>query len=222
MRWILPFLLPAAACAQDVALVPYSELAQSLSELIDFEDFPSQLSPGINKDVPLIFHGAVLGERFDGQAAAPDGLYDRLDGRAAPGLVVMAGDTGQNLSVTHIYFQSNQLQGLGPAGYPDRDAGGEGAIAIVFEQDQIALGFKVSAEIRPDTPTPLGRMFVTFHSRDGAVITRLEVPLDWGRNGYGFARTGAQQDIAGITIENRDPGGIAIDDIIFDLRSAGT
>ena len=65
-------------------------------------------------------------------------------------------------------------------------------------------------------------MQVTFHGRDGTIIDRLDLELEWGRNGYGFARPDDQRDIAGITIENRDPGGIAIDDIIFDLLRAGT
>ncbi len=221
MRWFVLFLAYPAA-AQEVTLVPYSPLTENLSEIIDFEEFPSQLSPGMNHDNPLIFHGATMGERFDGQRTAPDASYDALNGQPLPGLVVKPGAPGENLSVTHIYFQSNQLQGLGPEGFPSRDAGGEGAIAIVFEQDQEQLGFKVSAEIKPDEPAPLGRMTVTFHARDGRIIEQLEVPLDWGRNGYGFERAGGVADIAGVTIENRDPGGIAIDDIVFDLRRAGT
>ncbi|MEM1386933.1 MAG: hypothetical protein AAF626_04180 [Pseudomonadota bacterium] len=218
----LLIILAAPLQAAELVRVPYSTLAQTLSERIDFEQFPSQLSPGINQDAPLVFEGATLGERFAGQVAAEAAFFDTLSGAPEPGLVIRPGAPGQNLTITHIYFQTNQLQGLGPSGYPTRDAGGEGAIAILFEQDQQAFGLKVSAELRPDTPEPKGTMTITAHRRDGSVIDRIRVPLDWGRNGYGFARPGDEDDIAGITIENRDPGGIAIDDIIFDLRRAGS
>jgi len=221
MRFLLCLLaLPAAA--QEVAQVPYAPLTRELSEVIDFESFPSQLSPGLNHDTVLEFPGARIGERFAGQSAVTEAGFDRLQGATGGPLTVLPGDAGRNLSVTHIYFLSNQVQGLAAPGFPAREAGGEGAVAIVFEQDQRALGFRVSAEIRPETPTPKGVMTVTFHARDGRVIERRDVPLEWGRNGYGFRRSGNQADIAGVTIENRDPGGIAIDDIVFDLLRAGT
>lgn len=213
--------LPAHAEPGAVVQVPYDLLARELSEIIDFEDYPARLSPGLNLDQTLFFEGASIGERFAGQITHVSDGYDTLVGLPQPPLAVLPGAAGHNLTVTHIFVLSTQLQGLAPPGFPDRDAGGEGAVAILFEQDQRALGFRVAAEPRPDGPAPQGRMTVAFLDRQGQEIDRLEVLLDWGRQGYGFARTGAQADIAGITIVNRDPGGIAIDDIVFDLLRAG-
>ena len=60
-------------------------------------------------------------------------------------------------------------------------------------------------------------MQVAFYDRAGRTIDRLEVPLNWVRKGNGFQRVFGDNDIAGITIENLDPAGIAIDNIIFDV-----
>ena len=192
---------PAAAENGGVIPVPYAPLLRELSEIIDFEEFPSRLSPGMKQDAPLLFEGAALGERFAGQVAVQDGGYDRLTGQPGAPLALLPGPPGQNLTITHIFILSNQVQGLSAPGFPDRESGGEGAVAILFEQDQRRLGFRVSAEARPDRPQPRGRMQVTFHGRDGTIIDRLDLELEWGRNGYGFARPDDQRDIAGITIE---------------------
>ena len=111
---------------------------------------------------------------------------------------------------------SNQVAGLAPPGYPERQAGGEGAIAVLFDRDQFALGFRVAAELEPDTPAKQGTMQVSFFRRDATPIATIDVMLAWGFQGYGFVREDEAEDIAGITITNADPAGIAIDDLIFD------
>ena len=61
-----------------------------------------------------------------------------------------------------------------------------------------------------------GAMTVQFFTRDARLIASMPVTLGWGRKAYGSVRAGEEPDIAGITITNADPAGIAIDDLIFD------
>ena len=106
--------------------------------------------------------------------------------------------------------------GVAPPGFPDRNGGGEGAVSILFDRDQSALGFRVASEPKPDEPKPKGRILVAFFRRDGNLIAEVEVELEWMLGGYGFRRQDGVEDIAGISITNRDPQGVMIDDVIFD------
>lgn len=218
MRAIIACLLLSTlpARSEPVTLVSYHELESRLVSRIDFESFPRTLSPGTPLDGLVALEGAQLGERFTGQTLSEIDGFDRLSHFPMPPLRLEAGQNGQNLAVSFIYMLSNQLDGLGVAGYPERSAGGEGAIAILFDRDQFALGFRVAAELEPDIATPPGQMEIAFYRRDATPIATLTVTLDWGLSSYGFLRTDGTEDIAGITITNLDPEGIAIDDVIFD------
>lgn len=209
--------LAVPASADTVLRVPYETLEPRLVTRIDFEDYPRQLSPGTRLDDLQPFDGAIIGERFSGQSLSHEGGFDRLSPTPLAPLSLQAGESGENLAVSFIFQLSNQLVGLGPAGYPARESSGEGAVSVLFERDQFAVGFRVAADPRPKAEDPQrGIMTVAFYRRDGSVIDMLQVALDWGRGSYGFIREGEAQDIAGITIVNFDPEGIAIDDIIFD------
>ncbi len=201
---------------QAIQLVPYATLEPRLSARIDFESLPRLPSPGRNIDGIARFTGARIAERFAGQVTLSPAGFDELHATPTPPLRLEPGLPGQNLAVEFVFFMSNQLKGMAPPGFPERSAGGEGAVSILFDRDQNALGFRVASEPEPHQPAPKGRMTVSFFTRDGALIETLEVELDWLLAGYGFARAGATSDIAGISITNRDPQGVMIDDIIFD------
>ncbi len=210
-------LLPGAASADPaVRLVPYASLEARLATRLDFENFPRRMSPGLPLDGVQRVEGAALGERFDGQTLWQQDGFDRLAPVARAPLRLLAGQAGENLVVSMIGPLSNQLGGLAPPGWPAVEAGGEGAIAVLFDRDQQALGFRVSADPRDAADEP-SAMQVTFFRRDGGLIADLSVPLTAGRAGYGFERMDETADIAGITITNDDPQGIAIDDLIFDM-----
>lgn len=218
MRGLLPclFILGLPASADPITLVPYETLEPRLVSRIDFEDFPRQMSPGLSLDGVVDFEGASMGERFSGHVLTERDGFDRLSHLPLPPLRLEPGAEGQNLAVSFLYMMSNQLGGLGPAGFPSRDAGGEGSIAVLFDRDQFALGFKVAAEPTPEVAAPKGRMNVAFFRRDATFISVLTIGLDWGFSSYGFVRENDAEDIAGMVITNLDPEGIAIDDLIFD------
>ena len=223
MRWIFVIfavLLPGFAVAQAVEQVAYAELQGELVELIDFENYDKVMSPGKPLDEIEVFNGARFGERFAGQILAEQDGFDVLHLKPVGPLSLSSGVPGQNLAVVFIFYMSNQLKGMAPPGFPQVEAGGEGAVSILFDRDQSALGFRVTSEPRPrEAGVPKGRMNVAFYRRDGSVIDQLDVELDWSIAGYGFRRTNGSEDIAGISITNRDPAGVAIDDVIFDRYS---
>ncbi|MEM6636660.1 MAG: hypothetical protein AAF667_12300 [Pseudomonadota bacterium] len=209
----------AGPVAADIVRVPYDPLLSELDTQIDFETYPKKMSPGTKLDNVQSFDGASFGERFRGQSVVQEDGFDALAGIPSGPLEVYAGAPSENLSVTFYFLISNHLVGNAAPGFPESYAGGEGAIAVLFDRDQRAIGFRVAAEPEPDTQAEKGVMTVSFFRRDGSIITQKTLPLDWGRGSYGFARTEDQRDIAGVTITNRDPAGIAIDDVIFDSQT---
>lgn len=219
---LLLCLAAGPATGDPLVRVPYGELEAELTERVDFELLPRRAEPGISLDHPIYAPGAWLGERFAGQflveAAAG---HDRL-APGAPGapLAIAAGAPGRNLSVAfHRGFGSNAVFPLGPAGFPAIDARGEGALAVLFESDQHAFALRIHAEY----PDPLGarrgsgRVDLLVFSRDGSLIGRTGFVPGSGVTGFGLRRTGQVHDIAGFLVLNSDPGGIAIDDILFAL-----
>ena len=212
---VLAALLSAhAACAADpVRLVPYPDLEARLVTRIDFEGFPRRLSPGMALEGVQALDGAALGERFAGQRLWQEAGFDRLTPFATPPLSIQAGAQRENLSVTLVPALSNLLWGLAPPGWPAVEAGGEGAIAVLFDRDQWGLGFRVAADPEPEAAAT---MRVAFFRRDATLVADLAVALVPGWAAYGFARDGERADIAGIVLTNDDPEGIAIDDLIFD------
>ncbi len=210
-----------AALAEPIIPADYDALARELTERIDFERLPKRPEPGFNLDHPFHARGAWLGERFAGQQITSDATgHDRLTGLAPAGwLRIVGGEPGHNLSIAfHRGFGSNALFPLGPAGFPKIEARGEGVLAILFDHDQAALGFK----LHTDYPDPLGvrpvgesGLEVYFFARDGALLARLEHGPGPGISAFGYRHVGTGKPIAGVVIVNTDPGGIAVDDIIF-------
>lgn len=199
-------LLPtgAIACGAPVCLVDPDSLA--LVRVITFDDIHSGAGPGRNVDDILPLDGAVFGERFAGQSVTTETNHDLISGDALSPLTMMAGARGQNLSV--VRFSGNAvINGYGTAGYPKREAQGEGAIAVLFDNDQSDLAFDLRGG-------EAGVAVVTFHRRDGTVIH--SVPIDpTGEFAVGFARADGARDIAGFILTNTDPQGLALDTLRF-------
>lgn len=201
----LMFSQAASACETAVCVVDPQSLG--LTRVITFDDTQSSAGPGHQIGDLLVLEGAVFGERFAGQSVTSSGDHDVVDGTALPPLTVMPGDRGQNLSV--VYFNGNNvLNGYGVAGYPRRNAQGEGAIAFLFDEDQSALSFQLRGG-------EAGIAQVRFLARDGTVLSTLDLPPA-REHAYGFLRANGANDIAGVVLTNTDPQGLAIDNIRFD------
>lgn len=207
---------PGVVLAQAVERAPYTVLEDELVQRIDFESLPRVPSPGRAVDTIAVFDGARIAERFRGQVVVQSDGFDALLAQPERPLALEPGQPGQNLAFEFVYFMSNLMMGTAPPGFPERAGGGEGAVSILFDRDQSALGFRVASEPKPKSPAAKGQMQVTFFRRDGSRIALMNVELDWMLGSYGFRRTDGTEDIAGISITNRDPQGVMIDDVIFD------
>ena len=210
--------LPAAAAAQ-TALVEteYSVLKQDLDAVIDFETLPRRAEPGFRLDAPMREGRAWLSERLAGQSVTGT-VHDRLRGLPEGPVRVAENNLNANLSVAfHRGFGSNALFPLGPAGFPATAGRGEGAVAIVFDHGQRALGLRIHSDYAAPLggAAPQGTVTITFYARSGARIGQMRHRLDTGVTEFGFRRAGGVADIAAITVTNDDPGGIALDDILY-------
>jgi hypothetical protein len=187
--------------------VPYSSL--TVGQLIDFESVPGGGGAGTNYDGLLNFFGVLIGERFDGQVLGSSGNSDTLSGSPNGPLSVVAGAPNQNVNIVNSSPNGNVLAGLGNLGFPDFSAIGEGAVAILFDNDQSEFGFK-------SVGGDLGNVTLEFFMRDGSLIDSLS-PIGSGAGFFGFSREGGVKDIAGISMWNTDPAGIGYDNLIFDV-----
>lgn len=209
MKFIATFLLflcpvSATACGARVCLVDPDSL--NLPQVITFDDQRSGAGPGHRIDDVLSLPGASFGERFAGQFVATEGDHDQIEGETLAPLSIVAGAPGQNLSL--VRFSGNTvLIGFGVKGFPKRNAQGEGAIAVLFDEDQSALAFDLRGG-------EAGVAVVGFFRRNGEFLAN--VPVDpTGEFAVGFLRTGGSADIAGFVVTNMDPQGVAIDTIRF-------
>jgi len=206
LRALFFALMPSSAlsCGAPVCLVNPDHLL--LPQIITFDDIQSGGGPGFKVDDILPLPGAIFGERFAGQMVVGTGPHDQIEGTAFAPLTMMPGAAGQNLSVVR-FGGTTVLNGYGSAGYPKREAQGEGAIAVLFDEDQSALAFDLRGG-------EAGVALVHFMRRNGTLIAI--VPVDpTGEFAVGFARSRGIEDIAGIIVTNTDPQGLAIDTLRF-------
>ena len=211
----------------EIVPVPYATLETRLAERQDFETLPQRPEPGFNLDQPLRRPGLSIGTHFAGQSLiarpGPTGApHDTLGpGEATRPLTVRGDPPGENLSIAfHRGFGSNALLPLGPDGFDRLSGRGEGAVALLFDTDQAAIALR----LHTDYPAPLGNAVaqgdITLHffDRSGRLILRHTLRPGPGASAHGFATTDTQPRIAGLLVINTDPGGIALDDILFQIE----
>ena len=214
--------VPAPVLAQEIVPLPYDELPALAPNLLDFDRLPPKRYPGYAFDQGIAFPGGRLGERLAGQGLDSvtldeGGPHDVLTGAPALPLAIEPGAPGQGVSLSlHQAFRSMALYPLGPLGQPHPQARGEGAVALLFAEDACGFGFRVHTEYTNALGLNAGHsglVDVAFYGRDGTLLARLRLEPPEGITEHGFADSGGR--IAAVTIENRDPGGISLDDIRF-------
>ncbi len=205
-RLALLFLpLPAMACDRPICLVDQDLIF--FAEEVTFDDQPSGFGVGRTVSGLLTLDGLTIGERFAGQILLDAAGFDRIDGAAVGPLRLLPGIETQNMTVIRL-ADSNVLSGDGSAGFPNRAATGEGALAVLFDRDQTALRF----DLRGGEG---GVATVLFLRRDGTLIdTAVLEPLSEAT--YAFMRNDGARDIAGLVLTNADPDGIALDTLLFN------
>ena len=217
------FILSAQSLtAGEVTQVDYADPAGQLPGLVDFEDFATLPEPGQPVPGPIIYSGLVIGAQLAGQTVRPVEGFDLLEGRPDLPLRSSLGDKDAALAVAyHTGFGSNAAFPLGPDGFSKRSGRGEGALALVFDNAVSAFGLKLHA----DYPDPLGSrpqpgaVTLTFYDQSGAEIAHHDLQPVHGVNAVGLL---IAPPAKAITLTHRDPGGIAVDDIRYDLDSLGS
>ncbi|WP_380876204.1 hypothetical protein ACFB49_07750 [Sphingomonas sp. DBB INV C78] len=204
---LLAGLLPMSGLHAQIAQVDYATLTGT--EFISFDNVVSGAAPGTNYEGVMLIDGVSFGERFAGQTLTPLGNFDQLGGTPTASLTLLAGDVGRNLT----FFDSpagKVLSGNGPTGFPDFDAIGEGAVSLMFVNDQSEFGFRLAGGHG-------GNANVSFFRGDGSLIDTIilsSLPLT---STYGFTRDGGLRDIRGISIWNDDFTGIGLTGFRHDV-----
>ena len=188
------------------------------TSLIDFNGLDvSAGGPGTNVDDVLALAGASFSERFVGQAVSMAGANDVLSGLPSNPLTMIAGSTGQNLLLADISIGQGPpstvisgISGLG-GGFPDTGAIEKGALSVLFEDDQIAVGFDLIA-------SPNTAVLLQFFRRDGYLIDTASVtgPTTGEVVSLAFARDGGILDVAGLSITTSTADGARLDNFLFD------
>jgi hypothetical protein len=202
---------PALCSAAPINQVTYASLTGT--GLVTFDDVAGGAPPGTNYDGILASGGEHFAERFVGQTRSTNGDFDVLSGSPTGTLALQVGASGQNLDVT-TNAGTQVMSGLGPAGFPNNAAIGEGAFAVLFTNDQSQFGFQLVGGNG-------GSATINFYRRDSSLIQSIVVG-GLADAFYGFSRDLGVQDIAGISIFNDDAGGIGFDNLKFDVPSTAT
>lgn len=211
---------PLVGSAATSNVQPFATSASGLVVLVDpaslscvhtatFDDVSSGGITGANYDGPFSSVGVFFAERFAGQAIGYTGNFDAISGSPTNPLTLQAGLPGQNLDV--FSYVTNVLAGLGPLGYPDFDAIGEGSIAMRFGVGQGQVGMDVVGGNG-------GSATLDFYRADGSFIDRI-VLFGLADHSYGFLKSDGVPDIAGILIQSTDASGIGIDNVCHDVSS---
>ncbi len=209
--------LAGAAQAETLRPVSWEDATRAPHRLVTFDTLPDRAEPGHVLNAALRFDGVWLGERLAGQRldVSPEGLFDRLGGIPSVPLQVLPGRTGQNMAIAvHRGFGSMALFPLGPKGATVREGRGEGAVALRFDTAQTTVGFRLHADYaaalgEQQTPGPIR---IRFFDRDGALIQEEVLTLPPGVQARAWQ---SRTPVRAVVITNRDPGGIALDDVLI-------
>lgn len=208
------------------------------NQLIDFEDLPTNTSfNNVFRRGPLGL-GMAFGERFDGQSLSNVANYDVLTGgpTASQSLTLLPGALDQNLQTTTVPFADTVLSGLGPLGFPDPAANGEGALSALFDTRVNEFGFELTG-INPIV-APTEALTIQFFNRFGGGLGTL-VLNNLSNGPLAFRDQFGNKTIAGFSIFNGDisllnsnppafenslvTGGFAVDDFrYFSVPEIGT
>ena len=198
--------LPVVQTAPAFSQVSYGSLTGTGST--NFNDVAGGSAPGTNYDGILESGGTDFAERFVGQTLSFSGNFDVLSGNPTGPLTLQVGAPNKNINV-FTFPGSNVLTGLGPTGYPDFNSIGEGSFALLFDFDQSEVGIRIVGGNS-------GTATINFFKRDATLIQTIVVNTP-GNTLHGFKRAGGTNDIAGFSVHNNDPGGIAYDDLKYDV-----
>jgi hypothetical protein len=185
------------------AIVAVDPSTVPCTQVTTFSDLDGGDTPGTNYEGVVWSGGMEFGERFLGQALGVSGLFDVVSGTPSNPLTPQAGALGQNLDV--LSYSTNVLTGLGPVGFPDIDAIGEGSIAMSFASPQARVSFQIVGGNG-------GSATLSFYRDDGSLLDTVVI-TGLAEASYGFETADVSNAISGILIQTTDPSGIGVDNV---------
>lgn len=179
-------------------------------------------------DDRLVIIGAQIGQILAGQTVrlktgrGLDGHWV-LDARApTPPLMLISGAPGAIAAVVHDQaFGNFALAGVGPGQTGvGRSQLGTGIVTILFDEPQCLFGLRTALDGEQDNIAmrqfPEGNLNLIFWNEDGIELASFRRFLDQGvlETAY-IQQAGSAPQIKAVTIQNLDPGGIGIDEIVY-------
>jgi hypothetical protein len=189
-------------------IVAIDPLTVPCTQGANFDEVNCGPTPGLSIDGIFASGDMTFAERFAGQTVESVGLFDAIAGAPSNPLTLQAGLSGQNLNV--FSYWTNVLTGLGPLGFPEMDAIGEGSISMRFATGQS----RVALEIVGGNG---GWATLEFYRADGTLIDSVYLNGLYDQP-FGFQTADGTPVIAGILVQTGDESGIGIDNI---CHSAG-
>ena len=187
-------------------IIPIDTTAVICPMQVTFSDVEGGETPGTNYDGVLYSTGLRFSERFAGQSVSSGGDFDVISGLPSKPLAPQVGEAGQNLDVFN--YGGNVLTGLGPIGFPDIDAIGEGSIAIYFPAAQSKAKLSLVGGNG-------GSATLSFYRSDGSLIDEVVVS-NLADLSYAFGTVDDSYIISGVLIQNNDTSGIGVQNICYD------
>lgn len=163
-----------------------------------------------NYDEIIAADGLSFAERFNGQSLTYSDNFDVLSGSPANPLSLQVGSPGQNLAIAY----DDMLEPLGPLGFPNSNAYGEGSVAVLFPSPQRAFKFDVWGSSNN------GPMTVKFFRSDGGLLGTFTAGAT--DETYAFKTSSGNPEIAGFSIENCDRGGLGFWNFCYSQKPVNT
>ncbi|MGB5324466.1 MAG: hypothetical protein WBN40_03440 [Pseudomonadales bacterium] len=208
----LSLTLPVAFTAH-AAVVQVDPTTLTASNVVDFEDLGVPLGTLVGYNGTLVSGGVSFSERFAGQAVVEVSYYDTLTGAPVSPLTLAAnGLPGKNLTVGNLGGNT------GLSGESSVMSLGEGAVAVLFTDDQSQVAFDV---LGIDLDGGIGgTLFADIWARDGSLLNSFSIVMTGASAlSFGFQTDDAAFEIAGITLASDDSGGVGYDNFIYDIAS---
>ncbi|NBE07917.1 hypothetical protein [Paragemmobacter ruber] len=221
--------LPVLAESFSITEIPYKEVEEFTTDVIDFEGAP------MTGSVLKLGNGVAFGQHFEGQSISrrQDELLDwrYILETAEPDTPLSASSSMGTPSLTTEWdghWGSTALHGIGPSiGTRSGRVLGRGTIAIRFDPPVCFVAFRTAIDgmsryknvadsvLRGKSEGSLNIRFYTDDARQIASFMRNRNPE--GPIEIGYMQAGqAEAQIAGILLQGYDLHGFAIDDIRFD------
>jgi hypothetical protein len=225
-QWVGVWLLASAnGAAQELQIneTPYADLKALKPVVETFQAYPQV---AIWEELKI--QDARVGQMLAGQSLQVrtgrglDGHWVLAKRRASLPLQLATGSEGPVASVTRdAAFGGFALAGIGP-----KQTGlgrywlGTGVVTILFDDLQCLFGLRTALDGAQDNIVmrqfPEGNLNVIFWNEAGEELADFRRYLDQGVLEVGYIQSaGSYPEIKAVTLQNLDPGGIGIDEILY-------